>query len=160
MIGGEPGVAMPKIDLSAVPVRVGAAYLPPFDDPFAKRLHKRIGDAPGLSAFGVNLTTLPLGKWSSQRHCHSREDEFVLVLEGELTLVENAGETLLRAADRAAFPEGNGNGHHLKNHATASAAYLDVGSSHPDDLKHCADIDTTRTDREGWFVYTDGTPYA
>ncbi|MDE2179107.1 MAG: cupin domain-containing protein [Xanthomonadaceae bacterium] len=150
---------MPKIDLSTVPVHVGARYPTPFDDACAGRLRKRIGDAAGLSAFGLNLTTLPPGQWSSQRHWHSHEDEFVYVLEGELTLVENAGEILLRAGDCAAFPKGGENGHHLKNHSTAMAVYLEVGSRHPDDVTYCADIDMMSANRDGRFVHKDGTPY-
>jgi len=87
---------MPRIDLAAVPVRKGSGYPGPFDAPCADRTRRRLGDAGGLSDFGVNLMTLPPGGWSSQRHWHSHEDELVYVLEGELTLVEDGGETLLR----------------------------------------------------------------
>ena len=79
---------MPKIDLSAVPARKGSGYPAPFDAPCATRTRRRLGDAGGLTDFGVNLMTLPSGGWSSQRHWHSHEDEFVYVLEGELVLVE------------------------------------------------------------------------
>ena len=106
---------MPKIDLAAVPKRKGSGYPPPFDEPCAERVRQRLGDAGGLADFGVNLMRLPPGNWSSQRHWHSHEDEFVYVLEGELTLVEDGGETVLRAGDCAAFPKGSGNGHHLIN---------------------------------------------
>jgi uncharacterized cupin superfamily protein len=80
-----------------------------------------LGDAGGLKDFGINLMHLPPGNWSSQRHWHSHEDEFVYVLEGELALVENGRETLLRAGDCAAFPKGTGNGHHLINRSNAMA---------------------------------------
>jgi uncharacterized cupin superfamily protein len=86
---------MPRIDLAAVPVRKGSGYPTPFDAPCAARTRRRLGDAGGLRDFGVNLMTLPPGGWSTQRHWHSDEDEFVYVLEGELTLVEDDGETLL-----------------------------------------------------------------
>ncbi len=97
---------MPKIDLAAVPVRQGCGYPPPFDAPCADRTRRRLGDAGGLRDFGVNLMTLPPGNWSSQRHWHSDEDEFVYVVEGELTLIEDGGATVLRAGDCAAFPKG------------------------------------------------------
>src|ERR1043165_6350003 len=106
---------MPKIDIAAVPERKGSGYPPPFDAPCAERLRRRLGDAGGLTDFGVNLMRLPPGGWSSQRHWHSHEDEFVFVLEGELTLVEDRGETILRAGDAGAFPKASGNGHHLIN---------------------------------------------
>ena len=83
---------MPKIDLAAVPARKGSGYPAPFDAPCAARTRRRLGDAGGLADFGVNLMTLPSGGWSSQRHWHSHEDEFVYVLEGELTLVEDQGD--------------------------------------------------------------------
>ena len=103
--------------------------------------------------------TLPPGGWSSQRHWHSGEDEFVYVLEGELTLVEDEGETLLRAGECAAFPKGTGNGHHLKNLASVMAVYLEVGSRKQDDLTTCSDIDMMSSNADGRFTRKDGTPY-
>jgi uncharacterized cupin superfamily protein len=114
---------MPRVDVVNVPARKGSGYPPPFDAPCAARTRRRLGDAGGLRDFGVNLMTLPSGGWSSQRHWHSDEDELVYVLEGELTLVEDGGETLLRAGDCAAFPKGTRNGHHLINKAAATAVY-------------------------------------
>lgn len=151
---------MPKIDLSAVPVRKGTGYPAPFDAPCAERTRRRLGDAGGLQDFGVNLMTLPPGGWSSQRHWHSHEDEIVYVLEGELTLVEDEGQTLLRAGECAAFAKGSGNGHHLKNLSSAVAVYLEVGSRHPDDLTTCSDIDMMSSNADGRFVHKDGSPYA
>jgi uncharacterized cupin superfamily protein len=104
-------------------------------------VRRRVGDAGGLTDFGVNLMTLPPGGWSSQRHWHSHEDEFVYVLEGEVTLIEDGGETVLRAGDCAAFPKGTGNGHHMINRSAAMAVYLEVGSRNPLDLTPCSDID-------------------
>ena len=101
---------MPKIDLAALTVRLGTGYPPQFNEASAGRTRRRLGDAGCLSAFGVNLMTLPPGKWSSQRHWHSHEDEFVFVLHGELTLIEDRAEALLRAGDCASFPKGSGNG--------------------------------------------------
>src|SRR6478735_10481071 len=132
---------MPKIDLAAVPARTGSGYPPPFDAPCATRTRRRLGQAGGLADFGVNLMTLPPGGWSSQRHWHSHEDEFVYLLEGELVLVEDGGETQLRAGECAAFAKNSGNGHHLVNRSQAVAVYLEVGSRHPQDLTTCPDID-------------------
>jgi len=132
---------MPKIDVSAVPERRGSGYPPPFDAPCAKRVRKRLGDAGGLTDFGVNLMRLPPGGWSSQRHWHTAEDEFVYVLEGELTLVEDGGEITLRAGDCAAFPKNSGSGHHLINRSTVPAVYLEAGSRKPEDVTICSDID-------------------
>jgi len=150
---------MPKIDVAAVPRRTGSDYPPPFDAPCAGRVRQRLGDAGGLAGFGVNLTHLPPGHWSSQRHWHSHEDEFVYVLEGELTLLEDGGETVLRAGDCAAFPKGSGNGHHLINRSSETAAYLEVGTRHPDELTTYSDIDMKIANADGRFVQKNGTPY-
>jgi len=150
---------MPKIDVSSVPVRIGTGYPEPFNAACAGRTRKRLGEAGGLTAFGVNLMTLPPGRWSSQRHWHSHEDEFVYVLEGELTLVEEEGETVLRAGDCAAFAKASANGHHLQNRSSVEAVYLEVGSRHPDDLTTCSDIDMMSSNKDGRFVHKDGTAY-
>jgi uncharacterized cupin superfamily protein len=118
-----------------------------------------VGNAGGLRDFGVNLMTLPPGGWSSQRHWHSHEDEFVQVLQGELTLVEDTGRTVLKCGDCAAFPKGTGNGHHLINESTELAVYLEVGSRHPDDVATCSEVDMISTNRGGGFTHKDGTPY-
>jgi len=151
---------MPKIDTNSVPVRKGSGYPSPFDEPCAARTRRRLGDAGGLRDFGVNLMTLPPGGWSSQRHWHSHEDEFVYLLEGELTLIEDGGETVLRAGDCAAFPKASGNGHHLVNKSNAMAVYLEVGSRNPLDLITCSDIDMKSASADGRFVRMDGTPYS
>jgi uncharacterized cupin superfamily protein len=151
---------MPKIDIAEVPLRTGSGYPPELAAPCAQRTRRRLGDAGGLADFGINLMTLPPGGWSSQRHWHSHEDEFVYVLEGELTLVEDGGETLLRAGDCAAFPKGSGNGHHLKNLSPSIARYLEVGSRQSDDLTTCSDVDMMSSNADGRFLHKDGTPYA
>jgi len=150
---------MPKIDLPAVPLRKGTGYPAQFNAPCAQRTRRRLGDAGGLVDFGVNLMTLPPGGWSSQRHWHSHEDEFVYVLEGEVTLVEDGGETVLRAGDCATFAKNSGNGHHMINKSDRVAVYLEVGSRQPDDLTTCSDIDMKSANSDGRFVYKDGTPY-
>ena len=150
---------MPKIDVSAVPVLIGAGYPSLLNGACTGRARRRLGDAGGLQDFGVNLMTLPPGRWSSQRHWHSHEDEFVWVLQGELTLAEDAGEVVLRPGDCACFPKGSGNGHHLKNNAQVEAVYPEVGSRHLDDLTTCSDIDLQSSNRDGRFVHKDGSPY-
>ncbi|HKP26044.1 MAG TPA: cupin domain-containing protein [Dongiaceae bacterium] len=150
---------MPKIDVAAVPKRKGVGYPPPFAALSVDRIRQRLGDAGGLSDFGINLMHLPPGNWSSQRHWHSHEDEFVYVLEGELTLIEDDGETVLRAGDCAAFPKNTGNGHHMINKSNAMAVYLEVGSRSPVDLTTCSDIDMKSSSTDGRFVHKDGTPY-
>lgn len=150
---------MPKIDVDAVPARLGSGYPATFAGPCADRTRRRLGDAGGLRDFGVNLMTLPPGGWSSQRHWHTEEDEFVYVLEGELTLVEDDAETVLHPGDCAAFPKGTGNGHHLQNRSSATATYLEVGSRSPTDLTTCSDIDLKSSSVDGKFVHKDGTAY-
>lgn len=150
---------MPKIDIATVAICKGSGYPAAFAAPCADRIRKRLGDAGALSDFGVNLMHLPPGNWSSQRHWHSHEDEFVYVLEGEVTLIEDDGETVLRAGDCAAFPKGSGNGHHLINRSGAMAIYLEVGSRSPDDLTTCSDVDMMSPASDGRFLHKDGTPY-
>jgi uncharacterized cupin superfamily protein len=151
---------MPKIDLLSVPEHIGSGYPPPYSEQCASRIRRRIGDAGGIRDFGVNLMTLPPGGWSSQRHWHSHEDEFVYVLEGELKLVEDDSETWVRAGECAAFPKGSGNGHHLINESSNTVVYLEVGSRHPDDLTTCSDIDMMSANSDGRFVRKDGSPIA
>ncbi|KAB0682889.1 cupin domain-containing protein [Aureimonas leprariae] len=150
---------MPKIEIAAVPSRKGVGYPEPFAARTANRLRQRLGDAGGLTDFGVNLTRLPPGEWSSQRHWHSLEDELVFLLEGELVLIEDEGETVLRAGDAAAFPKGTGNGHHMVNRSNRDAVYLEIGSRHRDDTTVCSDVDMMSSNADGRFVRKDGTPY-
>lgn len=151
---------MPRIDVTTAPARQGSGYPKPFDAPCSERTRRRLGEAGGLRDFGVNLMTLPPGGWSSQRHWHSDEDEFVYLLEGEVKLVEDGGETLMRAGDCAAFPKGTGNGHQLINRSSAIAVYLEVGSRNPNDLTTCSDIDMISSNADGRFVHKDGTPFS
>jgi uncharacterized cupin superfamily protein len=150
---------MPKIDIAKAAERKGSGYPAPFHRPCADRVRKRLGDAGGLSDLGVNLLTLPPGVWSSQRHWHSGEDEFVYVLSGEVVLVDDAGEHLLRAGDCAAFPKGEKNGHHLINRSKADAVCLEVGTRSADDFCGYPDIDLQIDSRTDKFTHRDGTPY-
>lgn len=150
---------MPKIDVAAVPKRVGTGYPAPFNGMSKERVRQRLGDAGGLKDFGVNLMHLPPGNWSAQRHWHSHEDEFVYVLAGEVVLVEDGDETVLRAGDAAAFGKNSGNGHHLINWSDAVAVYLEVDSRQPDDLTTCSDVDMMSYSKDGAFRHKDGTAY-
>src|ERR1700691_6016082 len=150
---------MPKrIDPKAAPVVSGCGYPSPFDLPCADRLRQRLGNAAGLTDFGVNLLRLTPGGWSSQRHWHSAEDEFVYVIEGEVVLSTDAGEEILRAGDCAGFKAGVKDGHHLQNRSPADALLLEVGSRKDDeDAGEYADIDM-RFSPDG-YARKDGTPY-
>ncbi len=150
---------MPKIDIDSSPRRVGASYPAPFDQPCLNRVRHRLGDAGGLTDFGVNLLELPPGAWSSQRHWHSAEDEFVYVLSGEVTLIDDAGEHVLRAGECAAFPKGDGNGHHLVNRSDSTVLCLEIGSRNGSDVCSYSDIDLSIGDRAKGYTHKDGTPY-
>src|SRR5581483_3007411 len=132
---------MPKIDVINLPVRKGSGYPAPFHEKAGGRTKKALGTAGELTQFGVNLTELPPGCWSSQRHWHTAEDEFVYVLSGELTLITDDGEDVLRAGDAAAFPKGVPNGHHFINRGNAPATYLEVGTRSDFDVCYYSDID-------------------
>jgi uncharacterized cupin superfamily protein len=149
-----------RLDLKAIPVRRGSGYPPPFDAPCAARARQALGDAAGLSDFGVNLLRLAPGVWSSQRHWHSAEDEFVYVIEGALTLVTEAGEEILRAGDCAGFKAGIKDGHHLVNRSTQDAVALEIGSRrNAEDECEYSDIDMIFLKDDAGYAHKDGRPY-
>jgi uncharacterized cupin superfamily protein len=150
---------MKKIELSAVPTQSGSNYPPPFDRPCNDQSSQRLARHAGLTLFGVNLTVIEPGAWSSQRHWHSQEDEFVWVLEGELTLVTDAGEEVLRAGDCAAFRRGDPDGHHLVNKSGSPAKVLEIGNSDPQDRCVYPDIDLIAEPGVAGYSHRDGTPY-
>jgi uncharacterized cupin superfamily protein len=151
---------MPKrIDLQSVPVKTGSGYPAPFDRPCAARARQRLGDASHLTDFGVNLMRLPPGTWSSQRHWHKLEDEFVFVVEGEVVLVTDSGEEILRAGDCAGFRAGIEDGHHLQNRSSRDALVLEVGSRKPEDEGEYSDIDMRFLRANEGFTHKDGKPY-
>jgi uncharacterized cupin superfamily protein len=149
-------------DPKDVTPRLGSIYPPPFGDPLAGREKRALGDALGLTQFGVNLVTLPPGCWSSQRHWHSNEDEFVYILEGEATLITDAGETVLVPGMTAGFPAGRPDGHHLINRSEQPVLYLEVGTRAEAEEAQYSDIDMIARRSNGRFVFTrkDGTPYS
>jgi len=149
---------MPKIDIKVVPERKGSNYPAPFAELAGARIRQALGNAGGLTDFGVNLTRLPPGAWSSQRHWHTSEDEFVYILSGELTLITDAGEQMLQANDCAAFPKNVPDGHHLINRGAAMAVYLEIGTRSADDSCSYPDIDL-HADGHAGYRHKDGTPY-
>ncbi len=147
-----------RIDVGALQSIVGTLYPPPFDEPCRSRQRTRLGDLAGLTQFGVNLLRLPPGAWSSQRHWHTGEDEFVYVLSGEVTLVTDAGEELLRAGDAAGFKANDGDGHCLQNRSSRDAQVLEIGTRAPESISYYSDIDMI-AQPGGAYAHRDGTPY-
>ena len=155
--------AVPKIDIDALPVLTGTGYPEPYARAVAGRSRKRLGDAGGLTQYGVNLMTLKPGAASSHRHWHAHEDEFVFVLFGEVMLVEDDGECNLKAGDAAAFPAGARNGQHLVNRSTDDALILEVGTRSADDSVEYSDaaVDMKAMKTAGAWRYLrkDGRPW-
>lgn len=146
-----------RIEIAALPPIIGTLYPPPFDEPCRARERRRLGDAAGLTQFGVNLLRLPPGAWSSQRHWHTREDEFVHVLSGEVTLATDAGAEVLRAGDAAGFAANDPNGHCLQNRSAHDAVVLEIGSRIAGEVAYCPDIDLMA--QAGAYTHRDGAPY-
>ena len=148
-----------RIDIAGIAAKVGTGYPPPHDAPCKARERKPLGDAAGLTQFGVNLLRLAPGVWSAQRHWHTREDEFVFVVSGEVMLVTDAGEEILRAGDCAGFKAGEPNGHCLQNRSQTDAVVLEVGSRFPEvDACDYPDIDMIAP-AGAPYAHRDGTPY-
>jgi uncharacterized cupin superfamily protein len=145
------------LHIDDLPVKTGSAYPSPHDEPCQKRSRRRLSDAFGLSQFGANLLELPPGAWSSQRHWHERQDEFIYVLEGEVTLVTNKGETVLTPGMIAGFRAGEPDGHHLTNKSNAIARVLEVGTRTAVETAHYSDIDMMYREGEGYLA-ADGRP--
>jgi uncharacterized cupin superfamily protein len=151
---------MPKIDIAAVAESTGCNYPHPFKDICLGATWKKLGDAAGLSDFGVNLVRLPPGKWSSQRHWHTVEDEFVWVLEGEVTLVEDDGPRVLGPGDCMGWKAGDTNGHCLQNLSGRDCVYLEIGTRRPaEDMCDYPDIDMIVGPGDAPYRHRDGTPY-
>jgi len=150
---------MSRLDLSIIPVLTGTGYPEAFAEAVNGRSRQALGEAGGLTQFGVNLVELQPGAASSQRHWHTHDDEFVMVVSGELTLVTDEGETLMRAGDCAAFPAGRPNGHHLINKSWGNALFLAVGPNSHDDRAEYPDIDLVYDGAADSYTHRDGTPY-
>ena len=150
----------PAIDPRSVEVKTGSSYPEPYRSQVGGRRKRALGDALGLSNYGVNLVELEPGAMSSMRHWHSKQDEFVYVLEGELTLITDRGEQVLSAGMAAGYPAGSGDGHHMINRSDAIACYLEVGDRRPGDAVTYSDIDLALADNAtDDFTHKDGTPY-
>ena len=157
---------MPKIAIDKAPRAKGSRYPKPYNEPCMERELIRLGEAGNLTQFGVNITILKPGVWASQRHWHEKEDELVYVLSGELVLIEDEGETVLRPGDCAAWKAGVRNGHHLINRSRQDASFLVVGSRDESDWGEYPDIDLkfnperyTDARPSAIFSHKDGTPY-
>ena len=146
---------MPKIDIPTLPIDTATGYPEPYRQAVAGRLRKRLGNAVGLDQFGVNLTTLKPGAWSSQRHWH------VYVLEGELELCEDGGETVLKAGDAAGWKANVPNGHCLINRTDRDAVFLEIGTRSKSERATYSDIDmqAVRDDKGTRYLHKSGEPY-
>lgn len=149
---------MPKIDLDAIPQTNATGYPPPFDGKVAGRWYRRLGPAAGLSHFGASHVVLKPGAWSSQRHWHDGEDELLVMLAGEAVLAEDGGETLLRAGAICAWPQGNTNGHHLRNESAADCTFMVVSGGVRTGGGY-SDIDMMFT-ADNRYIRKDGEPYS
>jgi len=164
--GGEPASASATrpaaLVATDVPPRARAsAYPEPFASRMAGRVKRALGDAFGLTNFGVNLTRLAPGAVSSLRHAHTRQDEFVYILQGHPTLHTDAGASVLEPGMCAGFKGGSGNAHRLHNDTTQDVLYLEVGDRSAGDEGRYPDDDLQATLVNGQWRYThkDGTPY-
>jgi uncharacterized cupin superfamily protein len=152
---------MPKIDIAKLPIDGRSSYPAPFDRLVAGRERKRLGRAAGLDQLGVNLTRLKPGAASSLRHWHEKEDELVYILEGQVVLIEDDGETLLKPGDAAGFKANNPNGHHLINKSDRDAVYLEIGTRSKHERAEYSDVDLMVASDERGARYTrkNGDPY-
>jgi uncharacterized cupin superfamily protein len=152
---------MPKIEIAKAVVRTKGVYPPPYNSITDGREKAALGNVAGLTQFGVNLTRLKPGAASALRHWHEQEDEFVYVLDGELVLIEDDGETVLERGDCAGFKAGVSNGHHLVNKSQRDALYLEVGTRAAAERGHYPDADLVfERDQNGMrFLHRSGEPY-
>lgn len=152
---------MPKLDLSAVPVKTGSIYPDPYAAMMAGRSSLRLGQAGGLTQFGVNIVILAPGALSSLRHWHLHEDEFVMVTQGECVMVTDAGEEVMRPGDCAAFPAGVADGHHFINRSGAEVRFLVVGTKAPREVATYSDVDLMVVVEGSTATFTrkDGSAY-
>lgn len=151
---------MPVIDKASLPVWTGSSYPAPYAEMMAGRTSLRLGDAGGLTQFGANLIRLEPGALSSLRHWHRHEDEFVMVTEGQVTLIDDHGAFLMGVGECAAFPAGEANGHHFRNDTDSSAAFLVIGTRAAREEAFYSDMDMRATIQDGAITYTrkDGSP--
>jgi len=153
---------MPKIDIANVSLDTATGYPPPFNKAVEGRSRKRLARAAGLTQFGVNLCTLKPGAASSQRHWHENEDECVYVLQGEVVLCEDGGETVLKPGDAAGWKAGVPNGHCLVNRSNRDAVFIEVGTRAASERAHYSDIDmmAVRDGKVARYTKKNGEPYS
>jgi uncharacterized cupin superfamily protein len=132
---------LPKIDIATLALDTRSNYPPAFRKAVAGRERKRLGNAVGLTQFGVNLARLKPGAASSLRHWHAEEDELVYMLEGEVVLCEDGGETVLKPGDAAGWKAGSANGHCLINRGDRDAVFLEIGTRSPRERAEYPDVD-------------------
>jgi uncharacterized cupin superfamily protein len=152
---------LPALDPGSLPLKEGSSYPQPYRNAVTGRRWRALGDAAGVTQFGVNLVELAPGSWSSQRHWHAHEDEFIYVLDGELVLITDEGEQIMTAGSAAGFPAAREDGHHFVNRSNKPARFLAIGSRSPADSCHYPDIDLIeRQDASGYYyTHKDGTRY-
>lgn len=151
---------LPALDPRSLPLKGGTGYPAAYRALVEKRERARLGDALGLKNFGVNLLRLPPGAGSSQRHWHTKQDEFIYVLEGEVTLATDLGEQVLTAGMCAGFPAGKPDGHNLVNRSTRDALVLEVGDRLPGDEGRYPEADMMAVSSLAWkFTRKDGSEF-
>lgn len=153
---------MPKLDIAAAPLKTGSIYPEPYRDQMAGRSSRRLGDLAGLTQFGANIVYLEPGAVASLRHWHLHEDEFAVVLTGELVLAEDAGEAVMHPGDCAAWPAGLANGHRFENRSDRSASFLVIGSKAPEETATYTQVDLKLhlSGGQARFTYHDGSDWA
>ena len=148
---------MPKVELESVEPSNGTGYPAPFHEQVEGRWWKRIAPLAGLTEMGASHVVLEPGAWSSQRHWHDDEDELVVMLTGTAVLIEDDGETEVKAGDVLAWRKGVRNGHHLVNRSNAQCSFIAI-SAGPDGSGGYSDIDMMWT-ADGRFRRRDGSEY-
>ena len=149
---------MPKLDLDSIEQTNRTGYPPPYDGPMAKRHYRRLAPAAGIGDFGASHVVLEPGGISSQRHWHEGEDELVVMLDGEAVLIEDEGETVMRAGDVATFPKGVANGHHLVNRSGEACVFIAIGKPATSGC-HYPDIDLHLDAETQAFLRKDGSGF-
>jgi uncharacterized cupin superfamily protein len=150
----------PVVAVADVPLNKSIIYPPHLKAPFEGRAKRRVGDAVGMKNFGFNITTLEPGAWSSHRHWHTRQDEMIYLLEGELTLVTDSGRSVIKPGTAVGFPANSGESHNLINSGTTTAVYIEVGDRLPGDEVTYADVDLAARQNTPSYSFTkrDGSP--
>ena len=151
---------MPKLDRDNIPYQGGSGYPGKLARAGDGRGVQRLGDAGGITQYGVNMVRLEPGAMSALRHYHMNQDEFAIVTEGTCTLIDDDGEHLMQVGDCATFPAGDENGHHIVNRSDQPASFLVVGTRTPTETAYYSDMDMMVTAKDGQLTFTrkDGSP--